>query len=249
MKALSISIVSAFFGTVASALVTDESPPPPDVAALAECVAKVYCGTGVYVGDRRMVTAAHVTLGLTTFGTGERLRFVVGSRRRIGTADLAVFLIEREPAVRAVPIRLATASPKVGERVWFIATGWRRGAAVKNSATGKLVGWRVVPERQTLAGQATVRFGAQACPDLTIPSTCFYTVDGAKAVSGDSGGGAFVFRGGVWELVGIMSHGYAPLTTGGEVSPIALDTPSYLVDIATYREALLAALGPRWAIR
>lgn len=243
MKVLSISIVSAFFGTVASALVTDERPLPADVAALAECVAKVRCGTGVYIGGRRVVTAAHVTLGLTSFSDGIPIRFVAGSQCRIVESDLATFRLVREPDVPTVPIRLATVSPKAGERVWLIGTGWRRGSLVVEAPTGKFIGWKVVPTRQTLAGLARVECVAEMCPYLKIPSVCFRTLGGAQAVSGDSGGGAFVFRYGAWELVGIISHGYAPLSADGEVLPIARGTSSYVVDVAHYRDALAAALS------
>lgn len=247
MKAPFTVIALALATADAVALVTDDSPLPAEVAALAKIVAAVNRGTGVYLGDRRMVTAAHVEPGLVTFGDTQPLRFVAGSWRRIDAADLAVFQLEREPDVPALRIRLASVGPREGELVWLIATGWRRGAVIVEPKTGKILGWQVVAARQLLAGRATVADAAAPCPKLKIPSICFRLQSGAQAVPGDSGGGAFVFRRGGWELVGIISHGYSPLTSSGEVSPIARSTSSYAVDVASYREWIAAALGPRWS--
>lgn len=242
MKALFILIAAALPAAQTPALVTDGEPLPDDVVALAKCVAQINRGTGVYVGGRRIVTAHHVGAGPAAFAAGDPVRFVAGSWRRIGGSDLAVFRLAAEPPVPTVTIAIATAGPKVGERVWFVATGWRRGPKIVRPA-GSLACWSFDRTRGTLAGLATVSAAARPCPKLSVPSVCFSTLQGAKAAPGDSGGGAFVWRAGRWELVGILSHADALVTERGESAIFSADATSYAVDLASYRALLLDALG------
>ena len=155
--------------------------------------------SGVYLGYGWVLTAAHVGPGDFTLN-GTKYPVVPNSGRSIGTADLTLFQIS--PAPQLPPLPLSGADPK-DYTSQMIAIGYGDGAA----KTAETWGCNMVTTVNQSISLMNSSWTSNDFITLTGTST-----DGQATVtnlyqnvSGDSGGGDFIYNGTLhrWELAGI----------------------------------------------
>lgn len=238
-------------------------------------MARISGSSSVYLGNRWMITANHVSSTPVTFGDGRVFRISVGSETRIsnpanrggGGADLRMFRLAEDPQLPTLPI--SSASPSGGTQVMMIGAGLNRadqqiGWAV--SGEGPATQWNPVPVNQAnvrgynLVETSQMRWGMNQV--LTSEPIFFqqgnswvfatrFDLAGvpfeAQATPGDSGGGVFVSVNNAWQLAGIMA---ATLPLPGQPSgTVAFGDASYAVDLAIYRDSILSHVNrpePLW---
>jgi hypothetical protein len=187
---------------------------------------------------------------------------VLGSAIQFDTggtgADLAVYRIIGHPNAPEV---LFSQSPPIEdvEDVTLIGKGWTREA----TETTWTSSWTETPPGATAftgykrLSSGVMRWGRNRVTisdvELTLggrKTRSFYTAfdaqgglsDEALAVTGDSGGAAFVKRDGTWELAGIM---YARTEFVDQLSDTAVfGNETILVDISFYRDQILEVITP-----
>ncbi len=226
-------------------------------------------GTGVYLGNDWVLTAAHVGGGSIVLNGGT-YAMLAGSGTTLSnnglpgksaTADLFMFrLASTPPGLTGITIASATASP--GAAVTMIGSGRDRGAFTQwsvNTGTVPWV-WTEVPSGGNAAGyktltSRTMRWGTNAVAasgiwvddgygDTLMMATTFDDTgvpsNEAQAAYGDSGGGFFHKNGAAWELSGIT------LTVGGysgQPDPGAnaiYGDATYAADLSFYRSQIMA---------
>jgi hypothetical protein len=239
---------------------------PPDDPGFANVGRSSNSLTGVYIGNRWVLTAYHVGEPATFRYVGVNYPTVPGSQVRFETspgvgADLAVVRLASEPPLP--PLVLATTGPAVTDVVTLIGHGRLRETALTcwNGAFSEVscgMGPPPVFEGYKTSSQRTIRWGMNAVTAIdsqqTIPNsgtsmgfeTVFDESDGvtheAQLVPGDSGGGAFLKRGSQWELVGIL---FAQGIAGGQPGDTAVfGNESWMVGVAFYEAQIDAVLNP-----
>jgi len=223
-------------------------------------------GTGIYVGDGWVLTAAHVgsgpiTLSGTTYfaaaGTDVRLTNAGGS-----VADLLMYRLTAVPVgIAGVPI--AAATPALGTAVTMIGAGRDRQPNLTqwsvNQATSPWT-WTEVASGGNAAGyKANMGSRALRWGTNTISGTGEWIDDGfgqmptvvttfdylpgtseAQASYGDSGGAVFAKSGTSWQLAGLMVavDGYSGQPDPG--SNAVFGDVTYSVDLSPYRAQIVA---------
>jgi len=221
--------------------------------------------SGIYIGDRWVLTAHHVGEPPTfTFG-GIPYATVTGSRTRLETspgvgADLALIRLEQAPPLPALEI--ATTGPAPNDVVTLIGNGRSREASRtcwNSSFTEVSCGMGPPPayEGFVAAGVRVLRWGRNQVTvvgnDETIPgsgtSRVFETrfdesgiADECQVANGDSGGGAFLKRG-TWELVGILIA-QAPVSGLQPANTAVFGSDTIAVDLAFYADQIDAIVNP-----
>ncbi len=229
---------------------------PPDDPGWANIVSPNGC-SGVYLGNRWVLTAGHVGAGAVTIG-GTSYAVQAGSAIRLrtpddaGVTDLALFRLAADPGLPE--ITLVAASQNIGDPVTMIGRGRTRGAAVRFTAD-----WGAPPQGEAPAyagyawGAAAKNWGTNLLADRTTGGTgygvCEWLVttftagpgadaDEAQAALYDSGGGVFVKTSDGWRLAGIM---VAISRFEGQPDATALfGNATYAMDLACYRDQIEA---------
>ena len=204
--------------------------------------------SAIYLGNRWVLTAAHVGIGTVTFG-GVPYDAIPGTTSSFETApgqlaDLIVFKLREDPGLPALAI--ASAPPPIGAAVVMIGNGRNRGAATTwNGIDGWLWGagyamrWGTnlvgsAPANVTIGSTVTRAFWTE----FTQSPPPQVTAHEAQAAVGDSGGGLFVKNGGTWQLGGVL-FAIAPFE-GQPASSAFYGNLTYAVDLSFYRSAILA---------
>lgn len=211
---------------------TGNTTAPPDDPGWS-AVGFLGIGTGVYVGDGWVLTAAHVGAGpITLAGTtyqaaaGSSVRLTNGGGAGLSAeTDLVMYRLATIPAgIAGVPIGAAT--PALGTPVTMIGAGrnrqpglteWSVNTAVKPwtwtevTSGGNAAGYKATATRSlrwgTNALSGTGEWISYGLGDVKSIVTTFDDLRGtaeAQASYGDSGGGVFAKRGSAWELAGLM---------------------------------------------
>jgi hypothetical protein len=226
-------------------------------------------GTGVYLGNNWVLTAAHVGGGSIVLNGGTYAMLAGsgttltnnGEPGKSATTDLYMFQLASTPTgLSAVTIASSSASP--GSAVTMIGSGRDRGAFTEwsvNTSVNPWV-WTEVSSGGNAAGyktlsSRTMRWGTNAVAasglwiadgfgDVNMLDTTF-TASGspsneAQAAYGDSGGAVFHKNGSAWELSGII------LTVGGYSgqpdpgSNSIYGNVTYAADLSFYRSQIVA---------
>ncbi len=223
-------------------------------------------GTGIYVGDGWVLTAAHVgsgpiTLSGTTYfaaaGTDVRLTNAGGS-----VADLLMYRLTTVP-VGIAGVAIAATTPALGTAVTMIGAGRDRQPNLTqwnvNQATSPWT-WTEVASGgdaegyKANMGSRSLRWGTNTISGTgewiddgfgQMPTivTTFDSLPGtaeAQASYGDSGGAVFAKDGSSWHLAGLMVvvDGYSGQPDPG--SNAVFGNVTYSVDLAPYRPQIVA---------
>jgi hypothetical protein len=201
--------------------------------------------TAVYLGRGWALTAAHVgasniTLEGTTYAAD------VKSRKRVrnpdGTkADLMLFRIDPEPDLPS--LKISAESPPVGSSIVMVGSGLGRGE--KTTGEGRVgFAWQAPSVKRWGTSMVREHLHDQSIGNTDAFATRFsiaQTAHEAHAAHGDSGGAAFAYLEGRWQLVGIIlavdNH------TGQPVRSAVYGNRTMIADLARYRQFIQSVTG------
>lgn len=189
-------------------------------------VGQVNGASGTYLGNGWVVTAAHVGAGNFSLG-GVTYTLVSGSTTSIdgGNVDLVLFQIASPPALPALVLGQVPPIPfseqSGGDSVALIGYGGGGGE------TWGLNTVTAVNFTLSVLGRSTIDF---CTSDGTTTIGSQSVTNNATVVTGDSGGGDFIFNAssGKWELAGINE---------------AMGGASYFVQVSAYVQQILDITG------
>lgn len=213
--------------------------------------------TGVYIGNRWVLTANHAHATDIRFG-GITYAWVEGTEVQLTTggvpSDLLIYRVWPEPPLPGVAI--ADAPPQIGESVTMIGRGNNRAVA----ATYWDADWNEVtpPDPFVYAGWKqsggrTIRWGVNVITGIDLDLTAVGAtsrefrvdfddaLDEAQAVTGDSGGAVFVERGGQWQLLGIMN--LVSTFTDQPTKTEVFGNRTYSIDLSYYKGQIDAVVA------
>jgi hypothetical protein len=191
-------------------------------------------GTGIYLGDGWVLTAAYVGAGAITLQgiaynplPGSTVQLTNSTPGKTALTDLIVFQLSSAPAGLG-SLTLASSAPTLNAPVVMIGAGRDRGAftewSINQSTTpwtwtevssgGSAAGYETLESRAMRWGTNTISASdvwyaeTPSGPDVKSFATQFTASgspdDEAQASLGDSGGAVFAHNGSSWELHGVM---------------------------------------------
>lgn len=232
---------------VAGSSITDNTSAPPAEPGLGWAnVGSRGIGSGVYLGNRWVLTANHVGGGSIALNNGQTYAMEVGSGRQlrhppVGSevmADLFLFQLTTDPGLPALTLAAQT---NPGDLVMMIGNGMTRGAPTGTT------GYALEASRTMAWGLNAI----EAKENFSINSayvegykTLFATSemvdtdsDSGQATAGDSGGAVFRLdqETHTWDLAGII--------VGRELGPGDQVTfgvsRTYIADLPAYRDQIV----------
>ena len=190
-------------------------------------------GTGIYLGNNWVLTAAHVGGGSIVLNGGTYAMLAGsgttltnnGAPGKSATTDLYMFkLASTPPGLPDITIASSTAAP--GAAVTMIGAGLDRGAFTQWSVNTGTTPWDWTPVSSggNFAGYQTLSSRSMRWGTNTVDASGIWVADGfgdvnmlatdfsdsgspsneAQAAYGDSGGGVFRKNGSAWELSGTI---------------------------------------------
>jgi hypothetical protein len=233
-------------------------------------VGRVAGASGVYLGNRWVITANHVSQGALRLSDGRVFEASVGSSVRLsnsgtptpfGSPDLRIFRLAEDPGLPALEV--AETAPAPGQRVMMIGAGVDRKPELlgwQAFATDTGLEWSEVPLPAasflgySLLTSSQMRWGANFVAtessfgsDQTFSFTTRFDRPGlpfeAQAALGDSGGGVFHETDDGWQLVGIMT---STQSLGSQPANTAVfGDQTIIADLSVYGEQIMTALSRR----
>ncbi len=232
-------------------------------------------GSAVYLGNRWVLTANHVSGDAITLADGRVFQASVGPDVRLqnpggfGGADLRMFRLAEDPLLPS--LELATSAPDMFTRVMMIGAGrdiappllgWRA-SSVSEWAPIPIVfanrlGYAVDSQRHMRWGNNEVSAESRFNPAFDSRTFEFSTrfdragttINGvfeAQAVMGDSGGPVFHQVDGAWQLSGLMLS--TTTQTGQPDGTVVFGNSTNAADLSRYREQILELVNrdePLW---
>jgi hypothetical protein len=278
-RSASALLLAAALASPAGAVVISAGNDTPNLAAPGNDpgwnnVGRVATASGVYLGNRWVITAGHVSQGGLRLSDGREFAMSVGSNVQLSNAetpapfgepDLRMFRLAEDPGLAALEI--GQAAPALGDLVIMIGAGVdRAGELIGWQTTSTVAGlqWDEVPVTaatvlgHTLLSSSHMRWGANFVAsgttfrsDLTFAfSTQFDRLSlsfEAQATLGDSGGGVFRESDDGWELLGIMTSNQ--LLGNQPSNTVVYGDQTIIADLSVYREQILGLVNrqePLW---
>jgi hypothetical protein len=201
--------------------------------------------TAVYLGGGWVLTAAHV--GLSNIDLeGTMYTADVNSRKRVrnpdGTAaDLMLFRIDPEPDLPS--LKISAESPSIGSQIVMVGSGLGRGE--KTTGRGRVgFSWQAPSIKRWGTSALHEYLHDQSVGNTDAFATRFSiakTAHEAQAAHGDSGGAAFAYLEGRWQLAGIIlavdDHSDQPARVA------AYGNRTFIADLARYRQFIQGVTG------
>lgn len=203
--------------------------------------------TGVYLGGRYVLTAAHVGAGEIAFG-GVPYTYVPGTAVQLDngdstSADLLMFQVYPEPPLPALAI--ASVSPIAGTPMILAGNGLNRGPATSWNLIGGYE-WGPGQSRRwgtnSAAGVVTVEIGGLYTTSIQTTFDQNGSDHEAQGAVGDSGGAAFAQSVGQWQLAGIV-FAIGSAYPGQPPNTALYGNLTFSADLATYRDQILDVIA------
>jgi hypothetical protein len=224
--------------------------------------------SGVYLGNRWVLTARHVGAGTITLG-GTPFTHDASSIYHIGTADLTLFRLNSDPGLPSLTI--ASSAPTLGSTLYMAGNGrnradsettWHVDTSPQNwvwsetsfeeadatatgykYASGNSLRWGTNRMSGTQSDVQALGYTSDVIEnDFTNPAQfpLLATTHEAIVATNDSGGGVFWKNGESWELAGISI-----LLAGFNNQPgstALFGNESWAVDLSQYNTEILAVI-------
>lgn len=226
-------------------------------------------GSGVYLGDRWVLSANHVgagsiVLGGTTYAVAANTAFQLnngGAPGRTASTDLVMFRLTTDPGLPMLPIASTTPTGTQGLtmigagldrgafKTWLVNTGTNPWVWTENGVNPNAGGYQWGSTRtmrwgtNTSAGSVWINSGPSN-GDTFAFATTFNDLVGdsseAQAATGDSGGAVFRKNGATWELSGIMLA--VDGYSGQPGSTAVFGNNTFMADLSFYRPQIMAVV-------
>lgn len=226
-------------------------------------------GSGVYLGDRWVLSANHVgagsiVLGGTTYAVAPNTAFQLnnnGAAGRTASTDLVMFRLAADPGLPMLSIASTTPTGTQGLtmigagldrgafKTWLVNTGTNPWIWTENAVNPNAAGYQWGSTRtmrwgtNTSAGSTWINTGPSNGDTFTFATT-FSDIVGdsseAQAATGDSGGAVFRKNGATWELAGIMLAVDSYSGQPGSTAVYGNDT--FIADLSFYRPQILSVV-------
>jgi hypothetical protein len=253
MGLLLVSQSESLYAVVIDAGTGTENTAPPASFPYWDNIAQRGIGTGIYMGNRWVLTASHVGAGSITLG-GVSYDAVSGSTIRLVNndatpVDLILYRINGDPGLQSIP--LPTVAPATKDHLMMIGAGYNRQAPVQywdeawaasDQASSTYTGYYWDTSGRTLRYGTNTLSRSQTTGGnygKTATFSAYFSAGRCMAAAGDSGGPVFIQTGANYDsysLAGVMlaisTIAFQPENTS------VIGDYTFMADLYAYRSQL-----------